>query len=145
MQLTTDQRRKLLEEKKRLVISLIAKNAIDPKTKAPHPVQRIENALNQARFSFDAFKSAEKQMLEAIEAIREIIPISLDKLRIQVVVPASFVGRSFGLLKEYGMTHESYNNDGSLSCVCEIPAGIEGEFYDRLNKITGGQVSTKRL
>ncbi|MFH1779679.1 MAG: ribosome assembly factor SBDS [Candidatus Micrarchaeota archaeon] len=145
LQLTTEQRKKLLEEKKRLVIALIAKNAIDPRAKTPHPVQRIENALIQARFSFDAFKSAEEQMLEAIEAIREIIPISLDKLRIQVVVPASFVGRAYGLLKEYGITKESYNNDGSLSCVFDIPAGIEGEFYDRLNKITSGQVSTKRL
>lgn len=145
LQLTTDQRRKLLEEKKARVIALIAKNAIDPRTKTPHPVQRIENALEQARFSFDAFKSAEEQMMDAIESIREIIPISLEKVKVQVVIPAQFVGRVYGVLKEYGFSNEAYNNDGSMQCVVEIAAGVEAEFYDKLNKLTAGSVSTKRL
>lgn len=145
LQLTTDQRRKILDEKKRLVIAMIAKNAIDPRTKTPHPVQRIENALEQARFSFDAFKPVDEQMMEAIEEIREIIPISLDKLKVQITIPAQFVGRAYGVLKEYGIENESYNNDGSMQCNLTIPAGIEAEVYDRLNKLTAGQVSTKRL
>ncbi|NUN11610.1 ribosome assembly factor SBDS [Candidatus Micrarchaeota archaeon] len=145
LQLTTDQRRKILDEKKKQIVSAIAKNAIDPRTKTPHPIQRIENALEQARFSFDAFKSVDEQMLDAIESIREIIPISLERIRVQVTIPAQFVGRLYGVLKEYGFEKESYNNDGSMQCVCAIPAGIEGEFYDRLNKLTAGQVSTKRL
>ena len=145
LQLTTDQRRKLLEEKKTRVIALIAKNAIDPRAKTPIPVIRIQNALDQARFSFDAFKSAEEQMLEAIESIREIIPISLEKIKIAIKIPAEHSGRAYGTLKEYGLQKEEWTKEGDLVCVCEIPAGMQGEFFDKLNKMTGGSVQTKQL
>ncbi len=145
LQITTDQKRKLLEEKKARIIDMIAKNAIDPRAKTPHPPLRIQNALEEARFHFDAFKSAEEQMEDAIDAIREIIPISLEKMKIAVKVPAEHVGRVYGALKEYGIKKEEYGKDGSLLALVEIPAGVQGEFYDRLNKLTSGNVQTKVL
>jgi len=145
LQLTTDQRRKLLEEKKAKVIALIARNAIDPRAKTPIPPQRIENALNEARFGFDAFKSAEEQMTAAVEAIREIIPISIEKIRIAVKIPAEHSARAYGALKEYGLQKEEWTGQGDLVCVCEIPAGMQGEFFDRLNKLTAGTVQTKQM
>ena len=145
LQLTTDQRRKMLEEKKAKVIALIARNAIDPRAKVPIPPLRIQNALDQARFSFDAFKSAEEQMMDAIESIREIIPISLEKVRIAVKVPAIHSGRVYGTLKEYGFSKEEWTPEGDLVCVCELPAGMQSEFFDRINKLTSGAVQTKQL
>ncbi|MEM4254869.1 MAG: ribosome assembly factor SBDS [Candidatus Norongarragalinales archaeon] len=145
LQLTTDQRRKLLEEKKAKVIALIARNAIDPRAKTPIPSQRIENALEQARFGFDAFKNAEEQMMDAVEAIREIIPISIEKIKIAVKIPAEHSARAYGALKEYGLQKEEWTSQGDLVCVCEIPAGMQGEFYDRLNKLTAGTVQTKQM
>ncbi|HEV8290231.1 MAG TPA: ribosome assembly factor SBDS [Candidatus Norongarragalinales archaeon] len=145
LQLTTEQRRKALEEKRLKLVALIARNAIDPRAKTPHPPQRIEAALESARFHVDAFKPAEEQMNAAIEAIREIIPISLEKIKIAVKIPAEFAAKAYGALKEYGISKEEWLNDGSLACIVEMPAGIQGEFYDRLNKMTGGQVQTKQL
>ncbi len=145
LQLTTEQRRKLVEEKKAKIIALIAREAVDPRTKAPHPPTRVEKALEEAGFHVDAFKSAEEQAVAAIEKIREIIPISLEKIRVAVKVPAEFAGKTFGLLREYGMRGEEWGADGSLSCVCEFPAGMLGEFSDRLNKATAGQAQTKTL
>ncbi|MBU1197870.1 ribosome assembly factor SBDS [Candidatus Micrarchaeota archaeon] len=145
LQITTDQRRKLLEDKKRKVIDLIARNCMDPKAKAPHPPHRIERALEEARFRFDAFKTPEEQMADAIESIREILPISLEKLKIAVRIPVEFAPRSYGTLKEYGIRKEEWGSDGSLMAVIEIAVGIRGEVYDRLNKLTGGQVQTKEL
>lgn len=143
LQLTTDHKRKLMEEKKAKIIELIAKNAVDPRAKTPHPPIRIQNALEQARFHFDAFKSAEEQMEGAIDAIREIIPISLEKMKIAVKIPPEHAARCYGLLKEYGIKKEEYGGDGSLIAMIEIPAGLQGEFYDRLNKMTAGNVQTK--
>lgn len=145
LQVTTEQKRKLLEEKRLKVIALIARNTMDPKAKAPHPPARIERALEEARFHFDAFKTAEEQVEPAVEAIREIIPISFDKMRIAVKIPAEFAARGYGALKEYPVKKEEWGNDGSLLAVVEIPAGIQGEFYNHLNKLTGGQVQTKQL
>ncbi len=144
-QITTEQRHKLLEEKRLKIISLIARNFIDPRTKTPHPPARIEAAMEQARVSIDAFKSAEEQVQDIIEELREIIPISTDRIRVEVVLAPQFVGRGYGLLREYGMSGEEYGSDGSLTARCEMPAGLEPEFYDKLNKMTAGQVRTRRL
>src|SRR2546422_4715906 len=59
LQLTTDQRRQLVDEKRRQIISIISRNAIDPRSGAPHPPLRIEQALEQIRISIDPYKSAE--------------------------------------------------------------------------------------
>ena len=146
LQLTTDHRRKLIEEKRLKIISLIARNCVDPRTKAPHPPQRIEAALEQVKgFNVDPFKSAEEQMIVAIEQLREIIPISMQQLKLAIKVPGQYAPKAYGMLKEYGLHKEEWGNDGSLLCVCEMPAGVQGEFLDRLNKLTSGQVQTKSL
>ena len=67
IQLTTAQRKKMVEEKRLQIISEIASTATDPKTKMPHPRTRIENALDEARFSVDPFKSVESQVSDAIK------------------------------------------------------------------------------
>ncbi len=145
LQLTTDQRRKILEEKKRKIIALIARNCIDPRSKAPHPEARIEAALEQARLHFDAFKSPEEQMKNAVEALREIIPISIENIKIAVRVPAQFAPKVYGILKEYYIQKEEWQANGDLIAVCEMPAGLQAEFYDRVNRLTSGQIETKLL
>ena len=145
LQLTTDQRRKIIEEKRLKLVELIARNCIDPRTKAPHPPVRIEKALEEAGFSVDAFKSAEEQMEDAIEEIREILPISVAKAKVAIKIPPEFAPKCYGVLKEYGLQREEWLGDGSLAAVCEMPAGIAPQFYDRLNKITQGRVETKAL
>ncbi len=145
LQVTTEQKRKMLEEKRLKVIALIARNCMDPKAKAPHPPARIERALEEARYRFDPFKSAEEQVDAAVESIREIIPISFEKMKVAVKIPAEHAARGYGALKEYSIQREEWGNDGSLMAVVEIPAGIQGEFYNHLNKLTGGSVQTKQL
>src|SRR3954453_1592432 len=42
LNLTTDQRRKMVEEKKKQIIQFINKSFVDPKSHLPHPIVRIE-------------------------------------------------------------------------------------------------------
>ncbi|MEM0100599.1 MAG: ribosome assembly factor SBDS, partial [Desulfurococcaceae archaeon] len=74
IQLTAEQRRKLIEEKKAQIINLIARNVVDPKTKLPIPLKRIELALEQSRVSIDPFKPAEQQFEEIVSQLAKIIP-----------------------------------------------------------------------
>ncbi|MFQ5975908.1 MAG: ribosome assembly factor SBDS, partial [Candidatus Hydrothermarchaeales archaeon] len=75
IQLTTEQRKKIHEDRKRQVITFIVKHGINPKTGTPHPPQRIEKAMEEARVHIDLFKPAEEQALKILKAIRPIIPI----------------------------------------------------------------------
>lgn len=143
LQLTTEQRRKLMEEKRLKIIALIARNCINPRDKLPHPPQRIESAMEQARVRIDAFKPAEEQFKDIIEELREIIPISMENVRVAIKVDVNHASRAYGAIKEYGIQREEWGNDGSLFCVVEIPAGMQGELYDRLNGLTSGQVQTR--
>ena len=68
--LTTDQRRRMVEEKKKQIIQYISRNFIDPKTHLPHPPLRIENAMEQIRLVIDPFKRPEEQAKKIIDPLR---------------------------------------------------------------------------
>ncbi len=75
LQLTTEQRRKMADEKWTAVANLIARRAVNPQTKLPHPPQRIMNAMEEAHISLDPFKPAEDQVPAVVEKLRPIIQI----------------------------------------------------------------------
>ena len=52
IQLTTNQRKEMVEQKRQLIIQEIHSTAIDPKSKSPHSKTRIELALEESRFSY---------------------------------------------------------------------------------------------
>src|SRR5207245_6298631 len=58
LQLTTEQRRQLIEEKRRQIVAIITRNAIDPRTGTPHPPLRTEQAMGQVRLAIHPFKKA---------------------------------------------------------------------------------------
>jgi len=143
IQLTTEQKNKMQEEKTKQIVNLIAKNAVDPRTHAPHPPQRIEKALEEARIHVDPFKPAQNQMEAALKAIKVILPIKLEIVRIAVKIPAENAVRVYGFVKEHKMMKEEWGSDGSLIALVEIPAGLQGDFFDKLNKLTSGNNETK--
>lgn len=145
VQLTTDQRRRFLEEKKQELIGFIVQNAINPQTKTPHPRQRIENALEEAKFQIDAFKSVEEQVPIALKALKPLIPISLEQLKIAVKVPSTVAARASSILHKYGVQKEEWQKDGSLIAVIELPSGLKQDLFNELNRIAHGQIESKIL
>lgn len=145
VQLTTEQRRKKVEEKRKQILAILLREAIDPRTKAPHTQIRLEQAMEQARIHVDPFKDAREQLDEVVKALRPIIPMKFEKMRIAVKVPAIYAHKCYGTLKNYGIEKEQWLGSGDLVVVVEIFGGLQGEFYDKLNKLTAGQVETKNL
>ncbi len=144
LQLTAEQRRALIEAKKRQIINYIARNAIDPKTKLPIPPARIEAAMEQARVGIDLYKSVEEQVPQIIRAISRIIPIKLAKALLKIVVPPEYSGRVSSVLAKLGeVKNMNWRTDGSLVAEIEIPAGLQQEVIDKLSKITQGNVDIK--
>jgi ribosome maturation protein SDO1 len=146
LQLTTDQRRRMVERKKRLIIEYIARNAINPQTKAPHPPMRIETAMDEARIHLDPFKSVDAQVQEVLKAIRPLIPIRIETVSIAVKFPATQAGKAAAALRGWGeVKQEAWQSDGSFICVVEIPGGLQTDFFNELNKRTHGDVETRML
>ncbi|PIN86784.1 ribosome assembly factor SBDS [Candidatus Woesearchaeota archaeon CG10_big_fil_rev_8_21_14_0_10_44_13] len=146
IQLSQEYRNKLREDKRRKIVDIIRKNAIDPKTKLPHPVQRIENAMEEAKVKIDEFKSAEDQIEDIVRKLKPIIPISMETKRISIRMPPEHAGKGYGAVSQFGKPqNEEWRNDGSYVCVVEIPAGLEADLYEKLNVMTKGSVETKVL
>jgi ribosome maturation protein SDO1 len=145
IQLTTDQKRKMLEERKKQVIAILMRECIDPRTGAPHTQLRLEQALEASRAHVDAFKGAAEQLDEIVKAMRPIIPMKFERVRIAVRVPPEHAQRVYGTLKGYGIQKEEWARDGSLIVALEMPAGMQGEFYERLNRATAGSAETRMM
>lgn len=143
--ITTEQKNKMIEEKRKQVVAIISMNAIDPRTNAPHPPQRIENAMSEAKVNIDPFKSANEQVEQVVSKLNILLPIRFSTVKIEVTISADQASRCYGMLKQYGLKGEKWLQDGSLSATLEFPAGLQGEFFERLNNITHGSAITKIL
>ena len=146
LQLTTEQRRQLVEDKRKQIVAFVSRNCIDPRTGTPHPPLRIEQAFNQIRLVVDPFKPAEEQAKAVIEELRTLLPIKIDKMKVVVKVFPEHAAKAYGSIKGFGtITKEEWQKDGSLVALVEMPAGLYGSFIDRLGKLTQGTVQTKVL
>ena len=146
IQLTTEQRREMQEKKRKRIVDLIVKNAMDPQTKMPHPRTRIELALDEAKVHIDPFKSVNQQVKTILESLRPILPISMEQSRISVKIPPEFVGKAYGAVRSIGtLEREEWQSDGTWIGIVKLPAGMQTEFYDRLNTLTKGNIETRVL
>jgi len=146
IQLTTEKRHEMTEKKKRMIVAEIARNGMNPQTGAPHPPQRIESAMEEAGVHIDPFKPVEKQVKIILEAIKPVIPIRFDKVKVAVKLSGVDYGRLYGDITGIGQViKEEWLNDGSWVGVVEIPAGMQTEFYGMLNEKTKGSAETKLM
>ena len=146
IQLTAEYRAKLRAEKIRRIIDIIHRNAVDPKTGFPHPPQRIEAAIEEAKVRIDDLKRAEDQIQEVVSRIRSVLPLSFQIKKIQVLIPPQYAAKSYALLKNFGtVIKDEWQNNGALLSVIEMPAGLQQDFLDELNKATHGNVEVKEV
>ena len=146
IQLTSQQKKEMVEQKRKRIISHIAANAMNPQTGGPHPPQRIENAIEEIRYSIDPIESDEKQIEKIVSKIKLLIPISFDKIRVAVKIPAIHVGKCYGQLSGLGnIESEEYQKDGSWIGIIEMAAAAQTKLEDLLGSVTKGTAEIKAL
>jgi ribosome maturation protein SDO1 len=144
LNLTTDQRRKMIEEKRRQIVEYMAKTYVDPKTHLPHPPVRIENAMKDARVSIDPHINVQEQAKEIVDKLRSIIALKSENLNLEILIPAQYASQSYAVLKSVGsLKKEEWQNNGSLKAILEIPAAARPNVIDRLGSITKGSASVE--
>ncbi len=143
MQLTTEQKKEIREEKRKNVISMIARRAQNPKTGNPHPPQRVENALEEAGFHVDADKDVEEQFQEAIDDIRPIIPVSLDEKVVAIKIPNDEAGKAYDKIQSVAEVKEEQWGNEYFYAKVKIPAGILSELMEELQEMTSGKTEVQ--
>ena len=146
VQMTTEQRKELVDAKKKQIIAYIAANAINPQTKLPHPPLRIELALKEGKFHADISPPFDKQVEDAMKVLRPLLPIRFEKSRIAIKLHGDDYGRCYDDLIKYGMVErEEWAADGSWIGLMEVPAGLLPELQEKLRQKTKGTASVKLL
>ena len=134
--LPAEYRKKELEGKERQVITFLSKNALDPTTGQAITETRIESAIEQAKIKIDN-KPIEQQINGIVSKLKEIMPIKIETKKLKITIPSLHTGKVYGLINEYKEKEEWLSN-GDLQVVINIPAGLEMDFYDKLNGVTHG-------
>ena len=130
------------EAKVKQVVNLIIRNTVDQNGR-PYTEERLKRAIDEVHFNFTS-KPAEQQMTELVEKLKVVIPIKIETKRIKLIIPARFTGQIYGLLKDYKESEEWLAN-GDLQAIMNIPAGLQIDFYDKLNSITHGAVQSEEI
>lgn len=131
IQLTTNQRKQMVEQKRQLIIQEIHSTAIDPKAKTPHPKTRIELALEESRFSVDPFKRLELQVKDAINTLKPLIPLSFEPVRIAFRISGSAYGQTSKFLRTY-LDKEEWLSNGDWACIIQCPPGMAGSIIGKV-------------
>ncbi|GAB7017674.1 ribosome assembly factor SBDS [Halostagnicola bangensis] len=145
IQITADQRREMQEQKRKQLITTIARNAINPQMDdAPHPPERIESALEEAGFTVDPMEPVSEQVDDALDDLRPVIPIRFEEVSIAVQIPPEHAGSAQAKIRQYGdLESEEWQPDGSWIGVITFPAGLQNDFYDVVNENTSGEAETQ--
>ena len=144
IQITAEQRRQMQEDKRKQVISTIAREGINPQNGLPHPATRIENAMNEAKVKIDPFKSVDEQVQIALKAIKVLIPIKFEKVRVAVRLPNTATGQAYSAIRPFGkIITEEWQDDGSWIAIVEMSGGLQDDFNHKMASISGGEAETK--
>jgi len=146
VQLTAQQRKEMLEAKKKRIISEIARNAINPQTGGPHTPLRIETAMEEAKVHVDPFKPVEMQIKDILHKISPIIPIRFDKVKVAVKLSADEYAKCYEEIISFGkIIKDEWLKNGSWIGVVEMPAGMRDDFFDHINHKTKGNAEFKQI
>ena len=144
IQLTTKQKRELIEQKKLQIATIISKRGVNPQTNAPHPVQRILTAMEKSGVNIDPFQDAEQQVEKVLKSIRGLIPIKFEKITLQLKIPAQYCAKVYSQIRNFGnILNEKWLGDGSLQIEIEILAGMQQEFFEKISNLTEGNFESK--
>ncbi len=145
IQFTAEHRAEEREQKKKKIMYLIHRQAIDARTGFPIPLERIDAALTEAKVHLDENKTPEEQLDAIISKLRPILPIKIEQKRMSITIPAQYAGKAQSTLRSMGILKEDWKSDGSWEVIIEVPAGLLQESIDKINALTQGQAMVKML
>lgn len=139
--LTAEYKSKIREAKKKQIIYLIHKNSIDPRTNAPHTIDRITTAVESKKIRIDEFSTPLDQVKSVVDEIKTILPLKFENKKYSIRVYSEHAPRAVSFIQKYTTPIDtSWNDDGSVSCIIEVSPGIGTEIIKGLNNMTKGGI-----
>lgn len=146
LQITQEMRNRFLQEKIDEIVEFLVKHTVNPKTRAPHTPARIQKAMDEAGSRVERDEPTKEQALRILNEISSIIPIKMEVVTIEFILPAQFAGSLYGNVRNAGeVTNESWGNDGSLTITMQLPAGVQAQLMEEIADKTKGKAQIRVL
>ena len=146
IQLTTEQKHKMVEDKRKQIITTISRESINPQTNAPNPPARIEAAMEEAKIHIDPFKPVNEQINSVLKELKVIIPIRMEKVKLALRLKGEAYGRMYGdINKEGTIIKEEWGKNVNWMCVLEVPAGLYGDIISSLARKGKEDIEIKKI
>jgi len=139
-QIPTAYLNKLREEKKLQVINYIVENATNPQTKSKFTPTMVESQVNKLKFNFDANVDVKNQAENVIKLLKKVMPISCEKIILEISVPGEHCGNFYGAFRKFGkITKEYFDNHGFLRLHFEISESQIDEVANYIKNHSNGE------
>ena len=145
MQLTTDQKADMRQEKWRQLVNMISRRVQNPKTGNPHPPERVENALDETGFNVQWDSDLEEEFEDAIDQLRPIIPVSLDEKTVAIRIPNDKAGKAYDKIQQTAQIEDEQWGNDFFTARLTLPAGVLSELIDELQDMTSGNTEMKEI
>ncbi len=146
IQLTQEHREKIRQQKEKQIVAEIARKAIDPTTKLPHPPERIRLAMAQAKVHISEFQTVSHQMPDIIKKLKPIIPISFEAVMYRITVAATDIGKVQQPVRKHGeIVSEEYGAQGEWIFTTKVEGADGPELIAALQSLTHGKVEIQRI
>lgn len=132
------ERKEAVTKKRAEIVTYLHKHYTDPKTKTPHPLVRIENALDETKYRVDADQPADKQAQEAAKKIMLILPMKKSQMGGTMSLPHAHMGAGAPILRKFAVVmSENYTNTGCDYAIEFLPGDYQ-TLLTELGKVTAG-------
>jgi len=143
---TKEQRDHVMLVKKKKIVEILVKNSINPQTKKPHPPARIEKVMEDAKVAIDPNKLPEEQVEDVIKKISGILPIKMEKAEFAVMIPVQYAAKAYNIVDRMAsITKSEWQSDGSWLGTVVLPAGVQAEFMEKVNKLCMGRAAIEKV
>ena len=136
--LSQDERKEKVEQRRNEIINYIHKYFVDPKTKTPHPVTRIDNALTVLKVHPDPDKSFDREIQEIVKLLPGVLIIKRCEIEATLSVPTAFMGAADGIVRKHAtVCREKYDGPNCIVEVTLLPGDYDALVAD-LARVTKG-------
>jgi len=141
LQLTGEQRRRMIENKRQQIVAMLSKLLLEPSTGNPIPSLRIDQSLSQTSVSIDPFKPPEEQVKNVVKALRQVLQFKVNEVVLTLTCPQTLSNDTYGFANSMGEVDQTkVQKDKNVKLTVRVPSAIMSYFLEGLSKKYGDQV-----
>jgi ribosome maturation protein SDO1 len=139
IQETAAERKEKTDQRRAEVVNYIHKYFINPQNNMPHPITRIELAMDQQKCHIDLDTPIDRVIEDVRKKLIEVLALKKASMDGELTVPHQHVGSVAGTLHKYVEKHsERYTADGCVMEIGIVPGDYDA-FLAEMNRITKGE------